>query len=73
MRISVISGHITATEKKHIKALFAHNMTEGKVNTKNYFITKENAVYTAKIIENEFSDYEQKVVQRQRKVQFKAK
>lgn len=73
MRISVINGHLTPTEKKHIKALFAHDMTEGKVNTKTYFIVKENGIYTAKILENEYSDYEQKIVQRQRKIKFKAK
>lgn len=71
MKISTIDGHITPTEKKHIKALFAHDMTEGKVNTKTYYITENKGIYTALIYEMEFSDFDQKRVQRKRKVSFK--
>ncbi len=62
MRVSIIdkkNNHITATEKKHIKVLFAHNMTEGKVNTKTYYITEKSGIYTALICEMEFSEFEQ--------------
>lgn len=73
MRITVLKGHITATEKKHIKALFAHKMTEGKVNTKNYSILEGEGVYIAQIYEMEYSDFKQKRVMRERKVSFSVK
>lgn len=73
MRITVFNGHITATEKKHIKALFSHKMTEGKVNTKSYSISESEGIYIAHIYEMEYSDFEQKRVMRKRKVSFSVK
>ena len=49
MKISVIKGHLTPTNKTHLKALFAHNLTHGKVNRISYLITQENEVFTVKI------------------------
>jgi len=40
MQIETTKGHITATEKTHIKALFKANLIEGKVNRKTYFLDK---------------------------------
>lgn len=46
--------HLTQTEKKHICKLFELNLTEGKVNRKEYYITEKTNVkncYSVKIIE----------------------
>jgi len=40
MQIKTTKGHITSTEKTHIKALFEANLIEGKVNHKTYFLDK---------------------------------
>lgn len=43
-------GHITATEKKHIKAIMEANLMSGKINNKTYFITKkQDGNYEVKI------------------------
>lgn len=37
--MQVINGHLTATEKKHIKQILAANGTTGKTKMKRYHIT----------------------------------
>ena len=39
MKIQTIKGHLTQTEKIHIKALFDAQMKEGRVNRKNYWLS----------------------------------
>lgn len=46
MKISTKTGHLTATEKKHIALMFDNNLMHAKVNTKVYSIfKKENELY----------------------------
>ena len=54
MQIKTLNGHLTLTEKTHIKAIFKANLTEAKVNRKNYFLTLVNPLkkeYKVKIVE----------------------
>lgn len=37
--ISMLSGHLTATEKKVVKLMLSKNMMSGRVNNKDYFLT----------------------------------
>lgn len=43
LQIRTTKGHLTCTEKRHINALFAQNMTSGKVNRKTYFLNHLDA------------------------------
>jgi len=47
--MKVLSGHLTQTNKAHIKALFDANLSEGKVNRINYQLSLDKGVYTVKI------------------------
>jgi len=47
--MKTIEGHLTATNKKHIKALMDAKMTCGKVNSIIYHLKQENEVYTVTI------------------------
>lgn len=49
MNIQTISGHLTATNKTHIRAILEANLMEGKINNTNYHLQKEGEIYTAKI------------------------
>ena len=49
MEISTLSGHLTTTNKTHIKAILKANLTEAKVNTTNYCLRLNDGVYTVKI------------------------
>lgn len=40
MQISAIKGHLTATDKKHIKALFDSGRTQAKINRAVWTIDK---------------------------------
>lgn len=54
MQIKTLTGHLTSTEKTHIKAIFKANLLEAKVNRKNYFLTLVNPLkkeYKVKIVE----------------------
>ena len=48
MKISTLSGHLTATNKNHIKIMFDAGLKKAKVNRINYEITMENDFYTVK-------------------------
>jgi hypothetical protein len=48
MDIKTLSGHLTATNKKHIRAMFDVGVLSAKVNTINYVITQSENVYTVK-------------------------
>jgi len=56
------SKHLTATEKKAIKAILDAKLCSGRIGRKNYFITSESEIYTVKITENEKNDYGKSVV-----------
>jgi hypothetical protein len=50
--MQTITGHLTATEKKHITAILNANLMQGKVNRKNYFLTLTDNVYTVLVTQN---------------------
>ena len=49
MQITTITGHLTQTNKTHIKALLKAKMYSGKVNTINYLLRQEKDVFTVHI------------------------
>lgn len=51
-KITVIRGHLTQTEKRHINALLDRNLSEGKVNTKTYYLNECESCFVAVIYEN---------------------
>lgn len=55
--ISTKTGHLTATEKKHIKVLFEKELFDGyKVNTKTYEIKETETGYSVAISQNAYSE-----------------
>lgn len=57
MAIRTLAGHLTATNKRHISAMFDVNRLEAKVNHIAYRITEENGTLTVKISRNESDDW----------------
>ena len=57
MAIRTLSGHLTATNKRHISAMFDVNRLEAKINHVTYRISEEAGTYTVKISQNESNDY----------------
>ena len=57
MAIHTLTGHLTATNKRHISAMFDVNRLEAKVNSITYRITEENGIYTVRISRNESDDW----------------
>jgi hypothetical protein len=57
MAIRTITGHLTATNKRHISAMFDVNRLEAKVNRITYRITEESGIYTVRISRNESDDW----------------
>lgn len=53
--MKVLTGHLTQTNKKHIKAILDRNMTSAKVNTITYLLKLENDVYTVMTIQTDNS------------------
>ena len=51
--METLTGHITATEKKHIKAILNANLMAGKIGRKNYFLSLSKGIYTVKVQEND--------------------
>ena len=49
--MKVLTGHLTQTEKKAIKAILQAGLISGRVGRKDYVLSKENGVYTAEIFE----------------------
>lgn len=47
--MKTLTGHLTATDKKVIKAMLDAKIMAGKVGKKNYFLSLENDTYTVKI------------------------
>jgi hypothetical protein len=43
--MKALTGHITATEKKAIKAILAAGLTSGRVGRTDYRISNENGLY----------------------------
>ena len=57
MAIRTLSGHLTASNKRHISAIFDVNRMEAKINRITYRISEENGIYTVKISRNESDDW----------------
>jgi hypothetical protein len=55
MEITTIKGHLTQTNKKHIKAILGANLLQAKVNTINYNLTRENDLFRVTIIKKDNS------------------
>jgi hypothetical protein len=51
--MKVLSGHLTATEKKHIKAILDQKLTAGKIGRKTYHLFNNDGLYTVKVIQND--------------------
>lgn len=49
MNIHTISGHLTATNKRHIKAILEAKLMEARINNTTYYLQKEEEIYTVKI------------------------
>lgn len=47
--MKVLTGHLTATEKKVIKAMTSQNLSSGNVRKVNYFLSESKGVHTVKI------------------------
>ncbi|MES3018174.1 MAG: hypothetical protein V4721_10355 [Bacteroidota bacterium] len=43
--MTTLTGHLTATEKKHIKAILSAGLSEGRVNRKDYRINRVGDVF----------------------------
>jgi hypothetical protein len=46
--MKVLTGHLTATDKRNIKYILACGLTEGKIKHKTYYLTSKGDVYTVK-------------------------
>lgn len=46
--MKIISGHLTTSDKKAIKAILDIGLNSGKVGKKKYFLTEEKGIYTVK-------------------------
>lgn len=57
MAIRTLTGHLTATNKRHISAMFDVNRLEAKINRITYRVSEESGTYTVKISRNESNDY----------------
>ena len=57
MAIRTLSGHLTATNKRHISAMFDVNRLEAKINRITYRVSEEAGTYTVKISQNESDDW----------------
>lgn len=55
MKISIISGHLTATNKTHIKLMFENGLNCAKVNRINYDIIPETGFYSVIIVQTDKS------------------
>jgi len=55
MQIKTLSGHLTATEKRHIRAMIEQGLTEGRVGKKSYWLKEESGVFTVLVGQNERS------------------
>jgi len=51
--MKVLTGHLTATNKKHIKAILAAGLTEGKINRITYYLTRLEGVYVVEYRQND--------------------
>jgi hypothetical protein len=51
--MKVLSGHLTATEKKHIKAILDQKLMTGKIGRKSYWLSLNEGLYTVKVIQND--------------------
>lgn len=57
MAIRTLTGHLTATNKRHISAMFDVNRLEAKINRLTYRITEGDGAYSVKISHNESDDW----------------
>jgi len=53
LQIHILTGHLTATNKRHITELFKLKMMQAKVNRINYSITeKGHNLYSVSMVQN---------------------
>lgn len=57
MAIRTLSGHLTATNKRHISAMFDVNRLNAKINRITYRVSEEAEIYTVKISRNESDNW----------------
>lgn len=55
MKIKVLTGHLTPTNKTHLKALFAQKLNCGKVNRINYLIKFNEGIYKVTMVQTDNS------------------
>jgi len=55
MKIKVIKGHLTPTNKKHLKTLFSLKNYQAKVNNINYKITNVNDCFMVEMAKKDSS------------------
>ena len=55
MQIKTLSGHLTSTNKTHIKAMFEKNTLCAKVNIMHYKIVPENKIFHVTIVKTDNS------------------
>lgn len=51
--MKVLTGHLTSTEKKHIKHILSLGLCGGAINKKQYSISKNLDVYTVIVTEKD--------------------
>lgn len=55
MKITTLSGHLTASNKKHIKDILELNLSIAKVNNINYCLRFNDGIYTVWVIKKDNS------------------
>lgn len=51
--MKVIKGHLTDTHKRAIKTMLNMGLNEAKINRINYFLSKNEKVYTVNIVQKD--------------------
>jgi hypothetical protein len=47
--MKTITGHLTATNKRHIKVMIDRGLSEAKINRITYYLSLQDGIYTARI------------------------
>ncbi len=47
--MKVLIGHLTATNKNHIKVMIDRGLSEAKINRTTYYLSSQDGVYTVRI------------------------
>lgn len=57
IKITTLTGHLTAVNKRAIAEMLKRGMTDAKVNRITYHITGENPEYTVRTEQNSTNDW----------------